>query len=330
MEIPYTIDDSKKKASLDMQSITDAVKEQSKREKEKQKHQKNVHIKYGDLQNPYLYNMTGFIERFSHIDTLGDSELERLVHENYISILDAINLMSPEQSQVSNPYYVSLVGLFTNQKFVSSLANILRNAPLDNTRRYYLNRIIYNYLVLPNEQKDSTIERLLVDLSNTINAQILPTLIGIGLPMDIASYVAIAANSSFNDHINVRRVNLIIFNCGNLEVMTLQRIVDIYQYMFNRSVTVLFEAIMFDVYSEDDLKNATSSQREIYSLMVTAVLELLNNMPSNAIRTILTSYSADYAANPRPVRCSLCLSNDYYRINEVIDMMERVDRIYLP
>ena len=53
MEIPYTIDDSKKKASLDMQSITDAVKEQSKREKEKQKHQKNVHIKYGDLQNPY-------------------------------------------------------------------------------------------------------------------------------------------------------------------------------------------------------------------------------------------------------------------------------------
>ena len=30
----------------------------------------------------------------------------------------------------------------------------------------------------------------------------------------------------------------------------------------------LFEAIMFDVYSEDDLKNATSSQREIYSLMV--------------------------------------------------------------
>ena len=67
MEIPYTIDDSKKKASLDMQGITDAVKEQSKREKEKQKHQKNVHIKYGDLQNPYLYNMAGFIERFSHI-----------------------------------------------------------------------------------------------------------------------------------------------------------------------------------------------------------------------------------------------------------------------
>ena len=42
MEIPYTIDDSKKKASLDMQSITDAVKEQSKREKEKQKHQREM------------------------------------------------------------------------------------------------------------------------------------------------------------------------------------------------------------------------------------------------------------------------------------------------
>lgn len=329
-DIPYSKDPRKQKASLDFTNIFKEAKLESERMR-KMEQQQVTTLEYGSLANPYVYNMEGFVNRFSNIDSMSDSDLAVLVHQNYTTILDAINNMPPESQDVNNPYYVSLVGLFTNMRFVTILCNILRNEKqlLGLDRTIYLNRIIYNYTTVP-AKKDITIERLLIDLGDIINADDLPILLQIGLPRNIASKIAVARRSSKNEEICIKRVNLIIYNTGDLSIMNEQMIVDIYQYLFNNSVSSLFNGIMFDVYSKQDLNNATEDQREIYSLCVTAVLELLKNMPTASIRMVLSSYSMAFINNPRPVRCSLNLSNDYYRINEVIDYLEKNEGIYLP
>ena len=84
---------------------------------------------------------------------------------------------------------------------------------------------------------------------------------------------------------------------------------------------------MFDVYTEDDLRTAEEYQRDIYSTMSLAILELLNVMPSSDIMTILSSYSM--SARNRNIRFSLRLSNDYYRINQVIEVLNS-QGIYVP
>lgn len=327
IKIPYVVDTRKDPAHLDMSGIEEGVK------KMEQNRQPPNYTVLNPLPDQYQYDMNNFIERFAKIDSMSDSELSNLIQTTYISVLGAINSLSKTSGMnINNPYYVSLVGLFTNQRYICILSNIVRNTKLGTEQRVTLNRIIYNYITVPSEKKDSVIEKLLIDLADNINADILPTLIGIGLPKDLASIVAISSNSSMDDFINVKRVNLCIFNCGDTHLMTLQRIVDIYQNIFNKSVTTLFEGIMFDVYSEGDLKNATESQREIYSLQVTAVLEMINQMPSNSIRMILSSYywdSMPYGVR-MAVRSSISnLSNDYWRINEVLEVMKNVDNMYI-
>lgn len=328
MDIPYIVLDSKKKAQIDMGAIIQGVKEFE---------QGKTNPVYTDLRprsDSYVYDMNGFIERFSKIDSMSDDNLQLLINETYGSILDAIDLLLKQSKGLttSNPYYVSLVGLFTNQRFVSKFANtlksVLRMSQLPINQRVTLNRIIYNYTTLSSNNKDKMIETMLINIADIINVDILPTLIGIGLPKELATMIAISSKSSMDDFINVKRVNLCIFNCGSLKIMTLQRIVDIYQNIFNRCMTILFEAIMFDVYSEDDLRNATEDQREIYSLIVTAVLEMINQMPISAIKTILMCYASDYAYKACRVRSNLNLSQDYYRINEAIDLL-KIEGIYI-
>lgn len=289
-----------------------------------------------DASKIFLYNVNleNTLERFKDIDNMSDDDLYNLINMSYYYILEAsseIKVNSSNNEDLSkNQFYMAIMSLFNNIRFITILTNILKsNNNLDSTHRIYMNRIIYNYFTLPPEHKNMVVERLMLDLSMTVNSYAITTLLGIGLDINLACLIAVSRFSSMDDSICVKRVNLDLFNSSNPNI-TLQTVVDIYQRLFNTCVCKLFEGIMFDAYSQAELEQATEVQRNIYSLQGLAVLELLMAMPSFSIRVILESYYSDYInLKHPPVRFSMKLSNDYYRINEVVDIMA-LQGIYIP
>ena len=264
-----------------------------------------------DLEKSFVLNIDSFLNEFKKVDKMTDTELELLVINNYISILELVPRVK------ENPEYAKkLMDIITNEKILNIFIKVLDCNPLSHTHRIYLNNLIYDYLIFTNDSK-SNIKSLLFRLADISNSDILPKLYGTGLDSGLISYLAICRYSSTDEFICVKRVNLALF-LSNIS-FSLQNIVDVYQYMFSNCIGTLFEAIMFDVYPKDELDVASEYQKETYSQMGTAVLELLNVMPSTSIKIILSGYAMDGVGMHK--RFSLNLSSDYYRINQIIEQL---------
>lgn len=277
-----------------------------------------------DISKTFHIDPVAFFREFDNLNNMSDADLEKFVAYSYIAVLDMVPLAN------NNPEYAQkLINIISNERYVNMLANIIGNVPLSYTHKVYLNHLIYDYIMYVGVDKilKMPIGKMIYGLADMANMDILPKLYRTGFNKDMLSFLCICRNSSLDEFIDVKRVNLVLFN-SNLE-LTLQNVVDVYQTLFNNCVTKLFEGIMFDVYSKEDLNNATENQKNIYSLMGLAVLELLNAMPSNAIQTILSSYVQDYRTFQFAIRFSLRLSDDYWRINEVISLLNS-QGIYVP
>lgn len=272
-----------------------------------------------NLMDSLTLNIDMFLNRFKEIDNMNDNELHDLVEATYAMVLE---------STVAKKDTMLAITLFNNIRYVTALINVLSKVSLTYSQRVYCNKLVYDYLRVP-ENKNPTIEQLLQNLSNTVNADIIPGLLGIGLPRDLASYIALARYSSMDEHTTVKRVNRCIFNTGDTNLITEVRLIRIYENLYSDCMTKLFKGIMLDVYPKDYLNECSEESNEIYSLIGLAVLTMVNTMPYDSIRFILKSYHTDYINFPSYVRFSLKLSDDYHRINDVIFNLQE-NGIYLP
>ena len=103
---------------------------------------------------------------------------------------------------------------------------------------------------------------------------------------------------------------------------TEQMVVDVYQNLFNK-VSQLFEATMLDVIDTTE-EWYTEDIDERYSLITLAVLDILNSLPSDAIRRVLEDYVRVYHVSyiGKETRCNLrSLSSDYERIRVIVEDM---------
>ena len=92
-------------------------------------------------------------------------------------------------------------------------------------------------------------------------------------------------------------------------------------------VTPLFIGIMFDT---ERLEHMTSVEKEVDSLISLVVLDLLESMTSNDIKTILLEFTRIYHELKLQIRFSLTnLSNDYSRIVAVVNQLS-CEGIYVP
>jgi hypothetical protein len=87
-------------------------------------------------------------------------------------------------------------------------------------------------------------------------------------------------------------------------------------------------------YREDDQSTwwVTDEVSEVDSTMSLSALEILDNLPTEIIRSTLINYAEGYAiiGGNKPIRFSMRrLSDDYYRINNVILQLES-EGIYVP
>lgn len=302
----------KEKASIDMEQI----------QRDMKKYPQKEPVEYNgiDISKSFCLDTNAFFEDFNNLNTMPDNQLQQFVLSSYIQVLNMVPLAA------SNPEYSHrLMQIISNDRYINILTNVLGNNPLDYTHKIYLNHLIYDYIMFKGINTILMGSKMIYRLADVANSDILHRLYQTGFDRDMLSLLCICRNSSLDESINVKRVNLTLFN-SNRE-LTLQNVVDVYQTLFNTSVSKLFEGIMFDVYSKEELDNATDNQKNIYSLMGLAVLELLNVMPSESIQIILSSYvQGSYG---KPIRFSMKLSEDYWRINEVIEKLYS-QGIYVP
>lgn len=272
-----------------------------------------------DIINTFTLNIEGFLRKFGEVDSMSDNELHDLVKATYPMILE---------STVAKRDTNLAITLFNNARYITALTNVLAKANLLYSQKVYCNKLVYDYLRVPGD-KDSTIVQLLQNLSRTVNRDIAPSLLGIGLSYELALYLALTRYSSTDDYTTVKRINAHLFNLSDTGLITETKLIQIYEILYHDCMGKLFKGTMFNAYPKEFLNGSSSESNEIYSLIGLAVLAMVNTMPSNSIRNILKSYHEDYVNFPCHVRFSMKLSSDYYRINDVIYQLES-EGIYLP
>jgi len=282
---------------------------------EKDKMDEHVDLK---LYDSPLYNPGALYNKLDNLDKLSDKEIYVFLKTYYNELLSLV-------FEKKNQKYISY---FKDSRFLSIFIQVINSLrEISYTNRVQCNKIAYDYYIL--EDGDEYQKQLLLSLSKTVNRDVIPSLIGIGLKEDLASYLALARFSSQNESTNVRRINFIIIS-SSIKLMTEQMIVWIYEKLFDH-VTELFQTIMLDTYDENSCYS--EEMQEIHSIISLAILDILNSMPTNDIRSILLSYATSYTTlhTGEKTRFSMqSLSNDYKRIREVVEYLDKEEKVYVP
>lgn len=244
------------------------------------------------------------------LNNYSDQELYDLLSNNLRGLL--LNIFERKDQR-----YIKMI---ISDRFLRILIQVVNNIEIDYMNMVYLNKLCYDYLTLDDESKNNIISDLIYHLAKITNKKYIPVLIGLGIPEKISCYIVLSRFSTNNEFVNVKRMNFVIMT-ANID-FTEQMIVDVYQNLFDR-VTQLFEATMLDVFDMNE-EWYTEDIDERYSLITLAVLDILNSLPSDAIRRVLDDYRLVYHTSyaGRETRCDLrCLSGDYVRIRDIVDKM---------
>lgn len=283
-----------------------------------------------DLTNAPGVNPELLKQKILNNEQMSDEELFNLLKESHETIMRCI-------FDMEDPTYLRYC---TTKRFISILCQVMTTVPVINTmERMYCNKLAYDYMTYDKHHDDAAyIAELMMGLSRTVNRDVISVLKSIELPEDISTYIALSRHSSTIETTNIMRVNFLI--CNNVSrlfdlnsdagrVSAEQMIINIYQKLFPQ-LTLLFEAIMFDVYNLED-EWVDNSISEMYSIISLAILDILNAMPSGDIRKVLMGYAMDYTAlKMKKYRFSLnSLSADYDRIRYVVDVL-RGENIFIP
>lgn len=265
-------------------------------------------------------NATVFRERLNSLSAMGDKELYDIIKESYKSILK--DIFKREDA--------SYLDVFTTPKFISTLTQVLNSVELTYDERITCNKLSYDYFTLKNH--DPYIKELLFILAKMVNRDKIPGLFSIGLPENLATYMAIARFSDDKDSVNIKRLNFIITTSA-VSIMNPQMIVFIYEKLFDR-VGSLINTTMFDVLNDEE-EWVTEDIMEVYSNISYAILVILNNLPSQSIRKVLVGYTNDfemiYGADQKAVRFSMraISPEDFSRIIAIVEQL-RDEGIIVP
>lgn len=248
--------------------------------------------------------------------TMDSSQLSIFIKNNMDEIVKDI--------QSGNIPYIRF---FEDAKFIDAFAMAINSIPISYEVRYACNRLAYDYFTSDNPTPD--IKQKYLNISRVVNKVEINRLLTLGLDENTASNLALCRYSSQDEGINIKRLNFAIY-FKSPDVMTEQMVVYIYEKLFDR-ITEVFISIMLETYTEEQEKNFGDNFVEVYGNVGLAVLDIVNNMTSEQIRTVLCRYHSAWNAKKSRVRFSLrCLSKDYDRIRRVVETLARENAIYIP
>ena len=269
--------------------------------------------------NPAL-NLKYTKEALHNVEDLSDNEIYEILKKSYPMLLKDIF------ERNDDTYLYILI----NTRLLDQFIRVLTNVELSYLEVIYCNRIVYDYLTTHTQRVEGT-KRQLLSLAKVVNKKQIGSLQSIGIDQELAAALALSRNSSLKEDVCIKRLNLTMIMSSE-DVMDAQTIIYIYETLFD-SFGPVFINTMFDYYDKEMLHNISNDASEIYSNISLALCTILENLPSNLIRSILIGYSGDYNLTDKydvrfPIR-SIALS-DYPRIHSVVDTLEKVEMVYVP
>lgn len=256
------------------------------------------------------------MDKLKDVDNLTDEELGSILDTSYDTILSRLS----DNSKIENVMLIRQ--LFNNKRFVQFFKNCIGQKQLSYTNKVIINKIIYGYKNQIQFKPLKDILDIMKEISNIINLQDVAKLQSLGLSRDFISLLANAANSSSSKNKCVKRVDSLIYNSENEEELTEQMLVDIYSILFGLDILSLVEGVLLDQYPKDVLQNASKSS-ELYYRINLAVIDIINSMSSDDIEAILIFYKQLCSCYGQDnLRFNFILSNDYERINNVIEKLK--------
>lgn len=228
----------------------------------------------------------------------------------------------------------NLVTLLCNQKFMIHMARIASSFQFNYNQKVLLNMIILD-AIKAGCTKDEYSKSITINLVKRVNKDLLPKINMITQDEEVAALVLLRRYSSFNESECVIRLNSYLMKALDFSKLDVegseQLIVNLYDALFYK-VTPLFEGIMFD--TREARGKLPDNENEIFGVIGLAILDVLNNMPSQYIYTILKSYADTYRLlynSSVPVRYSMDNVNatDYGRILQMVQAL-RNEGYYIP
>ena len=292
-------------------------------------HQKEM-VKIVPMNSP-TFNRSIFIQTIDSIPQMSDADLRRFIQQHFTSIMN--NTFFGQDS-------ARYVNLFTDVRFLDAFIDVLvRMQYYEKDTIIKCNTICYHYLTLNDSVKDPRVVSRMIQISNIINRSGLPHLLGLGLNETLVTMLLIARYSDLDLNICVKRVDHIIIRQPK-ELMSQKMISEIFKSLYNpmEEFPRIFPYFMLDVLPDynENIPNTlwiTDEIDEVNSVMNLAVLDILDNLPTQLIRNTLVNYAEGYRiVNPnRRVRFSMQrLSDDYYRINDVVYALAEREAIFVP
>lgn len=211
--------------------------------------------------------------------------------------------------------------LLINDKFLSTLVDLTRKEKIDFSSDIYrnkMNRICYDYTRM--KDKNVFIQNLLFSIVYNINKPKVQMLMGLELSKEQACLLVAARYSTASDiRVNYKRLIRSIQSM-NPELMTEQKIVDIFGKLCTEQARQLFIAIMLDRFESF----YTDKEEYVYSTVSLAVLDVVESMPMDSIYIVIKAYLDAQTHSTKQPRFRLKSINvgDYPRINQTIDILE--------
>ena len=219
-----------------------------------------------------------FAERFSEMGNMTDEEIYSIIRSSYSVFFS--NAIDSE----------NLLPLRRNSRFLMILTQVLMEVELTLDERIYCNSMVYKELA---NTDNPYMQKVYYTIGWIANQNIVQELTKFGLSKTLSIYLATVRKSSFKARENISRLNFSIM-CSDPKIMTVQMITNIYCVTFNTidEIKDLFILTMKDTYVFHSTEEwVTPDLITVANNMNYAILSILDSLPVNKIKYILTEYS---------------------------------------
>lgn len=259
---------------------------------------------------------------FSKIDNMNDEEAYDLIRKYYKEFFT---------NTILDTAYDSLK---QSTRFINLLIQVCIDYTLSYEERVYCNSMVYNEFIKFNDKK--YIQKLYFILGMVVNRTVTNRIMNCGIDSILSIYLAVARKSSFDKNTNISRLNFCI-TCSDPNVMTIQRITDLYCELFNNKEDIkdLFLNIAKDTYvfnSDDEW--ITDDILTIAKNMNIAILSILDTLDLDYIELILMKYHdmitiENIDESDARISFKYLDKNQYRSISLILDKLASKD-IFLP
>lgn len=228
-----------------------------------------------NLSKNIVFNPNMFKEILYNLDKHSEQEIIDTIKVSY-------HIIFSDKFIMEDP---SHLGIVTNHKFLTAAIRVFSSlSEIEYSTFVYCNKIVYDYVhtYITDEYTDT--RNILYSLLRVINKKQIQLLLSIGLPEDIALELLNARYSANTETANITRLILTMQSIDSNTIDT-QMAVNIFEKLFDE-LGLLFQIIMFTPISQ--------GFPETYENIGLAILFMINNMPSIAIKKVLTGYTTAF------------------------------------